>query len=184
MNIEDYIKEKLNNKSLTPFSAEKVGKVLANQGLIGEEVTTWSIDEDGNEIKEKVEIVTLDKETNLPSWIITKADMYGEAVIDKNGHYDTRVISDTEFKNKYEPDSNKDMLYIPKSNIQLFVKIYDDIVLNKDGKDIKLLNGDYINITNDDDIYIVTQKEFEDSYIRSDELIQDEEVHEQKIYHS
>ena len=183
VNIYEYIKNGLEKKSLTPFSAEKTGKILATQGQIGEEVISWTIDENGDELIEKVAKVELDNETNLPGWIVTKADMYGEAIIDKNGHYNQWIISDSKFKQKYEPDSNNDMLYLPKSNIQLFVKIHDNIILEQFGEEMKLAKGGYVNITNDNDLYAISEKDFEDTYVRSDEINRDEEVHEQKIYH-
>ncbi len=183
VDIYEYIKNGLENRSLTPFSAEKTGKVLAAQGQVGDEVKTWIVDDNGDELIEKVAKVELDNETNLPGWIVTKADMYGEAIIDKNGHYNQCIISDSTFKQKYEPDSNNDMLYLPKSNIQLFVKIHDNIILEQFGEEMKLAKGGYVNITNDNDLYAISEKDFEDTYVRSDEINRDEEVHEQKIYH-
>ena len=65
--------------------------------------------------------------------------------------------------NKVDPDNPK--LCRSKGGIQLFVQITDNIILNQWGSDMKIASGGYINITNVDDMYGISQRDFEDTYI-------------------
>ncbi len=177
VDVREYVSNGINSGYLVPFSAEKVGKILARQGMVGEEVVTWIVGENGEELQECIANVDIDENTNLPGWIVTKADMDGNAVIDKNGHNNSWIVPDSIFKSKYIPDSNMDMVYIPKANVQVFVKVHDNIIIDKNGVDMKIEVGGFINITNDDNMYGISDKDFNDTYIRCDELEKDEPVY-------
>ena len=79
VDIASYVKEGLENGTLTPVVAEKFARIIAVQGNVGDIVTSWSESKEGNEIQEKKdEKVILDEKTNEPGWIATKVDENGE----------------------------------------------------------------------------------------------------------
>ena len=52
----------------------------------------------------------------------------------------------------------------------MFVQITDNIILNQWGSDMQIAAGGFINITNVDDMYGISQRDFEDTYRFTDEL--------------
>lgn len=73
---------------------------------------------------------------------------------------------------KYEMDPENPSLFKPKGGAQIFVKIIDNIILEQWGSDMKIAAGGYINITNVDDMYGISQRDFEDTYRFTDDLQQ------------
>mgnify|MGYP007068209956 CR=1 FL=1 len=57
VDVLKYVKEGLLNGTLIPREAEKFARIIARQGIPGEEVISWSVDKDLNEIKEQVKKV-------------------------------------------------------------------------------------------------------------------------------
>ena len=55
-------------------------------------------------------------------------------------------------------------MFKPKGGPQLFVKITENITLNQWGKDENIAAGGYINITDSNDMYGISQRDFEDTY--------------------
>ena len=110
------------------------------------------------------------KKTNQPGWIATKVDEQGNVLMDSNGHINEWIIDDTTFKKKYEIDSENPNLCKPKGGLQVFVQIPDNIILNQWGADMQIAAGGYINITNVNDMYGISQRDFEDTYKFIDEL--------------
>ena len=106
------------------------------------------------------------KKTNQPGWIATKVDEQGNVLMDSNGHINEWIIDDTTFKKKYEIDSENPNLCKPKGGLQVFVQISDNIILNQWGSDMQIA----INITNVNDMYGISQRDFEDTYKFIDEL--------------
>lgn len=168
--VTSYVNEGINSGKLIPRVASKFARIITRQGNVGESVISWSADANGNEIKEKVAQVQVDKETNQPGWIATKVDEEGNIIIDNNNHANEWIIDDTTFKKKYEIDPENPSLYKPKGGPQIFVQINDNIILNQWGSDMKIAAGGYINITNLDDMYGISQRDFEDTYKFTDEL--------------
>ena len=84
--------------------------------------------------------------------------------MDSNGHINEWIIDDTTFKKKYEIDSENPNLCKPKGGLQVFVQIPDNIILNQWGADMQIAAGGYINITNVNDMYGISQRDFEDTY--------------------
>lgn len=155
---------------MIPRQAENFARISAKQGNVGETVISWSVDIKWNEIQEKVAQIEVDVQTNQPGWIATKVDEQGNIIIDNNGHVNQWIIDDTTFKKKYEIDPKNPSLYRPKGGPQLFVQIADNIILNQWGADMKIAAGGYINITNVDDMYGISQRDFEDTYKFTDNL--------------
>lgn len=167
VNVYEYVKEGLLTGALVPFEAEKFARIIAIQGLVGEFVTSWSADENGNEVNEKDEIVTLDQKTNQPGWVATKVDENGYPLIDQNGHLNQWIIEDSTFRRKYELDPENPNLYRPIGGPQIFVQITEDITLEQWGKEMTIAAGGYINITNANDMYGISSRDFDDTYKRT-----------------
>ena len=66
---------------------------------------------------------------------------------------------------KYErDDSLGEGVYRPKGGVQVFVQIPDNIILEQWGSEMKVAAGGYINITNPDDMYAISARDFTDTY--------------------
>ena len=168
--VASYVKEGLENGTLIPRKAEKFARIIARQGNVGETVISYSVDKEGNEVKEKVAQVKLDEKTNQPGWIATKVDENNEVMVDNNNHKNQWIIDDSTFRKKYEVDPQNPSLYRPKDGVQIFVQINEDIILNQWGSDMEIAKGGYINITNVDDMYGISLRDFEDTYKFTDEF--------------
>lgn len=164
VDIQEYVKQGLETGTLLPFTAEKFARIIARPGMIGEEVISWSEDKDGNEIKEKVATVKLDEKTNQPGWVVAKADENGVAVIDKNGHPNQWIIEDSKFRQKYEVNSVYPWLFKPTGGVQTFVELPQGITLEQWGEVMAIDAGGFINITNANDLYGISKRDFEDTY--------------------
>lgn len=168
VDVLNYVKQGLEEGTMVARVAEKFARIIAKQGKVGEEVISWSVDSEGKEIKEKVASVEVDPKTNEPGWIVTKVDEQGEIIVDNNGHPNQWIIEDSTFKKKYEIDEQFPGLFKPVGGVQTFVQINDNIILNQWGSDMQIAKGGYINITNVDDMYGISQRDFEDTYRFSD----------------
>ena len=160
--VAKYVKELLGY--VKPIKAEKKNCILARQGIVGERVVTWS-EKDGKPIQEKVDFVTLDEKTGNPGYVATKIDEEGKVVIDAHGHDNTWIISDSKFHARYTP--NPEMgngIYKPTGGVQVFIEIQEDIILEQWGKEMIIGRGGYINITNPDDMYGISKRDFESTY--------------------
>lgn len=168
--VEKYVKQGIEDGSLIPRQAEKFARIVARQGNLGESVVSWSSDSNGKEVQEKIAQVAIDEQTKQVGWIVTKVDKQGNIIVDNNGHTNQWIIDDTTFKKKYEIDPDNPSLFRPKGGLQLFVQINNNIILNQWGSDMKIASGGYINITNVDDMYGISQRDFEDTYAFADDL--------------
>ena len=164
VDIQEYIKQGLETGTLLPFTAEKFARIIARPGMIGEEVISWSEDKNDNEVKEKVATVKLDEKTNQPGWVVAKADENGVAVIDKNGHPNQWIIEDSIFRQKYEVDPVYPWLFKPTGGVQTFVELSQGITLEQWGEVMAIDAGGFINITNANDMYGISKRDFEDTY--------------------
>ena len=172
VDIIKYIQEGIRNRQMVPFTAVKYARIIARQGAIGETVVTWSVDSNGKEVKEKVAQVELDNETNNPGWVATKVDEDCQVIFDSNGHTNEWIIEDSKFRSKYEIDTENPSLFKPKGGLQIFVRISEDIILEQWGSEMLLSAGSYINITNPNDIYGISERDFNDTYKIVDEEYQ------------
>ena len=172
--VEEYVKSLLELGYL-PILAEKKGKIHARRGIVGEEVITWSEDENGNPIVEKTDIVSLDKETNEPEYVVTKVDDTGMPICDKHCHVNSWIIKPLVFKEKYTLDfvdeSLQGLIYKSSAGVQVFIPVMDNIELFQWGESIKIAKGGYINITKENDMYGISSRDFNDTY----EIVQSKE---------
>lgn len=164
VDVLKYVKKGLEDGILQPIIAEKFSRIVAIQGHVGEEVISWSVDSNGNAVQEKIAMVELDKITNEPGWIVSKVDENGQIIFDKNGKVNQWIIADSLFKRKYELVDNELNMYKPVGGPQIFVQIPDNLILNQWGADMKIAMGGYINITNINDLYGISERDFIDTY--------------------
>ena len=101
--------------------------------------------------------------------VVTKLDENLDVVIDNNGHMNQWIIDDSTFSKKYEKDSNGSDVYKPTGGIQIFVQINEDITIFQWGSEMTIASGGYINITNPNDMYAISKRDFEDTYKFVDE---------------
>jgi hypothetical protein len=172
VDVRTYVSEGIAKGTLVPFNAVKFARIIARRGVEGEEVITWSADANGQAIVEKKAQVTLDETTHYPGWVATKANMDGEPLVDANGHTNDWIIPDSTFIKKYEVDPENPSIFKPKGGVQVFVQIPNNIILNQWGSDQQIAAGGYINITNPDDMYGISYRDFVDTYKREEELEQ------------
>ena len=164
VNVQEYAQELL-ARGAEPIQAEKAGRIHARVGVVGEEVISWSEDKDGNPIQERVATVKLDPETGKPGHVVTKLGEDGLPVIDRNGHTNTWIIGDKKFTDRYQLDpAMGDDIYMSSAGIQIFLPILDDVVIEQWGKKEQIAAGGYINITNPEDMYGISARDFADTY--------------------
>ena len=143
-------------KGAEVIQAEKFARVKARKGIEGETIISWAQDSNGNEIVEKVTVVQEDE------FVLTKVDELGNEIIDKNGHTNEWVVKKEVLEKKYDIDYG-DILK-PKGGIQLFIQVPNNIILKQWGGEYKISKGGYINITNENDMYGISNKDFNDTY--------------------
>lgn len=170
VNILEYVKEGLKNGTLVPRKAEKFARITARPGVKGEKVISWTVDKDEKPIVEKIDYVSLDEKTKKPGWVATKLGDDLQPVIDKHGHKNQWIIGDEKFQKKYELDrKGKYTVFRPTGGIQIFVEITEDIIVQQWGKEMKVAKGGYINITDVNDMYAISKRDFDDTYRFVDE---------------
>ena len=160
INVLEYVKEGLEKGTMVPKTAVKFARIIARQGQLGEEVKTFT----QNGLLEKISSVKTDEKTGMLGWIATKVDANGEIIVDEYGNKNQWIIDDSTFKRKYEIDPENPGLYKPVGGPQIFVEIQDNITLEQWGSEMNIEKGGYINITNPDDMYGISKRDFEDTY--------------------
>ena len=164
VDIKEYVTEGLDAGILNPIYAKKTAPTHLVQGEEGTNVTSWVENEDGTPRIEREGIVQKDEETGGLGWIATKVDSKGNPVIDRNGHMNQWIIKDSVFRRTYEPSNLGNDLYI-KSEVQTLVQIPDNIVFkNKYGEVMNVAAGGYINITNYERMYGISERDFKDTH--------------------
>ena len=160
VDVNEYVKKGLEDGTMLPLTAVKFARIVARQGVVGQEVESFT----SNGLSEKVAVVELDKQTNQPGWIATKVDAEGNIIIDEFGHKNQWIIEDSTFVKKYEIDPENPTLFKPKGGPQVFVEIQDNITLEQWGSEMNVEKGGFINITNPDDMYGISKRDFDDTY--------------------
>lgn len=164
-NIRQFVEEGVKTGVLKPVEAEKFARIIARQGQVGEVVNTYS----ENGILETTNTVELDGTTQQPGWIVTKA-VDGKPLVDEFGHPNEWIITDSNFKKKYEVDPENPELFRPTGGKQTFVQTPVTVTFNASwGEEMTILSGGYLNITNLEDIYGIQERDFHDTYQLVDE---------------
>ena len=164
VDTKEYVEAGLADGSLEVFEAVKFARISAERGEVGQEVISWSEDEDGNPIQERVSTVEVDPETGEPGWIATKTDSDGNPIIDKNGHTNQWIIDAKTFRKKYEEDPEHPGIFRPVGGPQKFVQTSENLTISQWGEKMNMPKGSYINITNPDDMYAINPRDFDDTY--------------------
>lgn len=162
-NVTTYIKD-LIAAGAEVISAEKFGRIMARQGIPGETVISWSADAVGKPVEEKVAEVTVDDETGIPDWIVTKLNEQGDPVIDQNGHANQWIVTDKTLRAKYDSAPDHEGVFTPKSKKQKFVRLTEPISIASGGKIMNVDVSGYFNVTDPEDIYAISGRDFEDTY--------------------
>ena len=115
-------------------------------------------------IVEKVNIVKNDQATNRPGWVVTKADIQGNPIVDRNGNVNEWIIDDSTFRKKYEEDEKNNGIFKPIGGIQKFLELKEGITLEQWGEKMTVDAGGVVNITNVADMYAISKRDFEDTY--------------------
>lgn len=156
-NIADYVKE-LTDAGVEAITAEKFARIAARQGQVGETVTSWSVDSEGKPIVEKEATVA------EGDWVATKMDEDGQPIVDPNGHTNEWIIDDETFHKKYEDDPAHPGVFKPIGGPQQFMRTSEAITINQWGEDMNVDAGGYINVTDPNDIYVISERDFTDTY--------------------
>ncbi len=160
-NIQDYVNKNLHKKEI--ILAKKSSRIIARDGILGEEIKTFV--ENGT-----LETINIVKENeNHIDIVVTNTNPDGSPIIDKNGNTNTYIIPFKTFDEKYEFDFKSEYgnIYRPKGRAQKFVEIPDDIeILASWGEKQFLKKGSFLNISNYEDIYGIAKEEFLKTYTR------------------
>ena len=97
--------------------------------------------------------------------------------MDKNGNLNQWIIDDTTFNKKYQVDNSETGIYKAAGGIQKFVRVKDNIIVDQRGSEEKIAVGWYINVTNENDMYGIQGRDFEDTY----KIIESKEQEFQKV---
>ena len=160
--MQKYVENQLSKSEI--IEAKKIGNTYAVRGIEGQEVITYSVDSNGNEVIERVQSVTLDEETKEPGWILTKVDSNNQPVIDQNGHLNQYIVADSVFKKTYEPSIDGPNLY-SKSQIEKFIRLEEDIHFGTKYGDMTVMQGGYAKITDMSRISGISENDFNETYV-------------------
>ena len=161
-NLKDYVEDKIKNGAQI-FEAEKTARILARQGMVGEHIVSWSVDAKGQPVMEKDAVVSAD-EHGVPGWVATKADAAGNAWIDDHGNKNQWIIDAGTFEKKYEKDLEHPGLFKPVGGVQKFITLDEAIQVVQWGKEFCVDMGGYINVTVENDYYVISGRDFKDTY--------------------
>ena len=161
-NLNDYVQNRMEIGAQI-FEAEKTARIIARPGIAGERIISWSTDSNGNPLVEKDAVVCVD-EQGVPGWVATKADETGTEWIDNHGNKNQWIIDPKTFKKKYEEDLEHPGLFKPVGGVQKFLKLDEAIQIVQWGREYCIDAGGYINVTVDDDYYVISERDFKDTY--------------------
>lgn len=162
----EYVREGLADGRLEVFEAVKNAYITAVKAREGQKVLSWSEDENGDPVLEKVITVCADEETGETGWTATKIDADGNPVVDRNGHQNQWVIDDETFHEKYEACKEQPGRFKPVDGIQRFVETKEPLIISQWGEEMKMPEGSFINVTDPEDMYAINPRDFNDTYTR------------------
>lgn len=163
IDAQRYALEGIKNGTLVPRQAVKFARIIARPGIEGETVVTWSVDSNGQPIEERISTVTRSEKTGETGWVVCKSDENGNPIIDEHGHKNEWIIDAELFHKKYE-QTELEGLYKPVGKPQVFVRLPINVIVNQWGQTMKIAAGGYLNVTNLDDVYGISQRDFDDTY--------------------
>ena len=161
-NLCEYAK-KLIEEGAVIIEAQKKSGIAARRGIPGEKVCSWSVDSDGMPVLEKEAVVTYD-ECGKISWVAFKIDENGYIITDQHGNTNKWIIEDSVFQEKYVPDSKMKGIFWPVGNTQKFIQLKEGIEVTLWGTEWRVDSNGWINVTDPNDVYVVSERDFQDSY--------------------
>lgn len=160
VNPKDFVRENWNEDAKV-VTAMKTNGVVARKSFPNEVVTVYT--ENGNVEAEQV--------CEEGSWVVTRADKDGKAVVDDYGHVNSWKMSDEEFRSNYDVESMDVKGYVRANrDPQTLMQVDKNIAIMKPwGENGKMIPqtldaGGYLNISNNDDIYCIAKNEFDETY--------------------
>ena len=162
-NLKSYAQELIQHGA-TIITAEKSARIAARPGVPGECIVSWSVDASGVQLLEKSALVPPDAENGISAWVATKVDESGTVIIDSNGHCNQWIIDRSTFQKKYTPDSKHPGIFLPVGSRQQFVRVNQAIHVLQWGQECRVDAGGYINITTPGDYYVISERDFQDTY--------------------
>lgn len=156
--LHDYA-DRMLKEGRNVITAEKTAKIFVRRGVPGEEVVSWSEDSCGQPLIETVSVIE-----DADAWVAAKADEEGQVLVDENGHENRWVLSDETLREKYRPDPKRPGIYIPAGDKQRFLELTEAVRTVRGGQQWRADAGGYINITDPDDMYLISGRDFADTY--------------------
>lgn len=149
--------EKMLQKNCDIIWAYKKSLVIARNAQEGERVITYA--SDGG-----IETINTARKGDV---VLTKAGPDGKAIIDVHGHVNSWIIPEEKFIRKYDTKHPvHENVFKPKNCEQQFIKVEEDIKFDAPwGETQNLESGGYLNISCLADIYGVSVKDFNDTYV-------------------
>ena len=160
VDVKDYVIDGIDSGDLVPFLAIKHARVRARRGSLGEVVHTYT---DGG-LLEKQNVVEIDPVTGNPGWIVTKCNPDGSVLLDEYGNKNEWIIRDSKFTKNYILDPLNEGLFMSIDGPQLFVPVLTDITIIQGDSEMNVEAGGFINITNLDRCYVISDRDFYDTY--------------------
>ncbi len=154
VNGKEYAEKGIASGQFSPVVAVKFTRIAARPGVVGEQVITYT----QNGEVEKVATV------QEGQYVVTKLSETGEVVVDEFGHTNDWVMDAAVLAKKYELDPTKEGVYQPKGVQQVFVPIVMDVILEQWGGEMRIEAGGWLNITDEGDIYGISERDFNDTY--------------------
>lgn len=151
VDLKDYVGKFILKKDI--IGAYKIGNVFAYPGEPGRKVCSWSIDENGEPLKEREGYV---QDGDL---ILTKLNKDNVPAVDEYGHLNQWIISRKKFDERYKLLGGN--IYTPIFKIQYFVRTKENITFYKGEEKMSLAKDGYINI---DTLTCISKRDFEDTY--------------------
>ena len=162
VDIKDYV-QKLIHGGTQIVIGEKTARISARHGIPEEHIISWSVDAEGKPVLEKEAVVSVD-DAGIPDWVATKIDDQGNEIVDANGNKNQWIIGDTTFMKKYEAVPEKTGIFKPVGGPQKFIQLNEAIHIVQCGEEWNVDAGGFVNITNPDDMYVISGKDFADTY--------------------
>lgn len=167
-NITEFVNKGITNNSLRVINASEITRVSVRRGNVGEEIITWGTNKDGQPTIEGINNVRIDPKTNKPTYILTKLDHKGSIMLDENNNPRQWIIEESVFLENFEQNNRNPVIYEHKNPIEQFVKANKSLTVLIHNQPTKIEKGDYINITDPINMYVIKKEEFLASYKQED----------------
>ena len=149
------------------ITCSKMGAVQARPAVEGEEIVTWA----GDGTRESV------ASGKSGSYILTKLDPDGNVMLDEHGHPNEWQVAPDKMKKNYETAStSSDGSFVakPKPAVTQVMRVDRDVVImvpwGEGGALVPqyIRKGGYLNVTDPNDVYGISEQDFNDTYRRGD----------------